>query len=89
MNVEELSQKWSRLKEKRAALVSKQDQIRGRLDAEKEQLKKLIDEIKAKGYDPKNLGAVIQEKEEKLKRDVAEFEARLIDVETKLKSFEV
>lgn len=88
MGIEELTQRWSSLKEKRAELVSKRDTLKGRLEAEKEQLKKVVDEIKAKGYEPKELANVLKTKEQQLKQDLDEFEANIVAVEAALQKFD-
>jgi DNA repair exonuclease SbcCD ATPase subunit len=88
MGVEELSKKWEVLKKKRTELVSKRDKIKGRLEAEKEQLKKIVDEIKAMGIEPKDLAKVLKEREEKIQSDLVSFEAAMLDAESKLKKFD-
>jgi len=85
--IDELSKQWSDLKEKRANLVSKRDTIKGRLDAEKSQLKELVEKIKAKGYDPKKLGSILKEKEDQLKKDVDSFAIAMEKVEDSLNQF--
>lgn len=77
----ELSDKLKNLSEKKIRL---EEQFKSKKAA----LTELVKEIKDAGYDPKNLGEVIKEKEEALKNAIGTFEQELQTVSTQLAEIE-
>lgn len=69
-------------------LSEKKIRLEEQYKSKKEALTNLITEIKNSGYDPKNLGAVIKEKEEALKAAISSFEGDLRNVSEQLAQVE-
>ena len=59
-----------------------------RFNAEKTRLEKLLKEISEKGFDPKKLSEIRQEKEAEAKKMLEEFETQLKNVEEQLSAIE-
>ena len=79
--IEQLVERNKKVKEKRAAL-------QGRLQAKKEELARLIEEIKKAGFNPNTLAEDLKQAEAQLEEEVMKFEASLKEVEEALASFE-
>ncbi len=69
-------------------LSEKKIRLEEQYKSKKEALTNLITEIKDAGFDPKNLGAVIKEKEEALKTAISSFEGELQKVSQLLSQVE-
>ena len=82
-------QKFNEIKEKFDQLTNKKIRFEERLNSEKERLEKILSEIKAKGYDPKNLSGIKEQKESELKAKLAEFTQKLSEAEKIINSIEV
>lgn len=69
--------RFRELNDKLKVLSEKKIRLEEQYKSKKEALTNLITEIKTAGFDPKNLGAVIKEKEEALKTAIGSFEGEL------------
>lgn len=81
-------QKFKVLKEEIQALSDSKIRIEERFKNEKEQLEKLLAEINAKGYDPKKLKEIREEKEALLKQMLEELELNVKETQEKLNKIE-
>lgn len=82
-------ERFQSIKRKQSDLSNKKIRLEERLRTEKEKLEKLIEEISAKGYDPKNLAGVKEEKQKELDANLNDLEQKLQDISEKLKAIEV
>jgi len=82
------TQRFSKLKESIKEISGRKIRLEERFNSEKERLEKLLTEISAKGYDPKNLGETRKAKEAELAKALAELEGMVKDAEQKLDSME-
>lgn len=76
------------LSEQLKTLSEKKIRLEEQYKAKKEALTNLIVEIKEKGYDPKKLNEVIQEKEKDLNDSIEEFKKELEKVSAELTEIE-
>jgi uncharacterized protein (UPF0335 family) len=76
------------LQSKLRNLSDKKIRLEEQFKTKKKDLTDLISEIREAGYDPKNLGAVIKEKESSLKVAIDSFEKDLQTVSTQLSEIE-
>lgn len=76
------------LQEKADKLKSKKIALEERQKTKKEDLKKVVKEVKAMGYEPNKLGQVIKEKEAALEKEIETFEKDLTEVSEKLSEIE-
>lgn len=76
------------LQSKLRNLSDKKIRLEEQFKTKKKDLTNLITEIREAGYDPKNLGVVIKEKEASLKIAIDSFEKDLQTVSTKLSEIE-
>ena len=81
--------KFKKLCEEKSSLEKRKIRLEEQFKAKKEALTKLVKEIKTAGYDPNNLKAIIQEKEEGLLKSIGEFEGKIKEASAKLASIEV
>lgn len=72
------------LSRRHKAAASKKAELKGRLEAKKQELVALGEEIRNHGYDPKNLKAEKERVEAELKAELKAFEEELTAVEQAL-----
>ena len=85
---EEMKAKIESLQKRHQAVLEKRAVLSGQLQAKKQELAAIIEEIKAAGYDPKNLASEHDKAEQELEAMVVEFEKKLADVEAALAVFD-
>lgn len=88
MNLEQIRAKIDELRERHAKAGSKQSELRGQLDARKEELLALKEEIEAAGLDPKDLKKARDAAQAELAQKIVAFEKDLAAVETALAEFD-
>lgn len=86
--LDQIRAKIEELRERYSTADSKKSELRGQLEAKREELLKLSAEIKEAGYDPKNLKKERDIALSELAAMVKTFEAELVDVETALAEFD-
>jgi len=86
--IEALQNKLGDLTKRLTKVTEKKAGLRGQLEAKKQELVDLIEEIKAAGYDPKKLKEERDKKAAELQTMMASFEKELAEVEEALASFE-
>jgi DNA repair exonuclease SbcCD ATPase subunit len=82
-------QQFTSLKKDIQDISEKKIRIEERFKREKEQLEKLLTEIQEKGYDPKKISEIRQEKEALLKTKLEELDKKVRDTQDKLSKIEV
>lgn len=82
-------QQFTSLKKDIQDISERKIRIEERFKREKEQLEKLLNEIQAKGYDPKKITETRQEKEAQLKTKLEELEKKVKDTQDKLSKIEI
>jgi len=80
--------RFRELKESIESLKSQKIRLEERFNSKKERLESLINEITEKGYNPKELATVKQEKEESLRKTLDDIEDKVQTVSDKLNSIE-
>jgi len=83
------AEKFISLEKRRKELDDKRIRMEEQLKLKKEELAKVISQIKAEGYDPNKLKDTLTEMEEKLAKDTQEFETQLAKATDLLASVEV
>jgi predicted nucleic acid-binding Zn-ribbon protein len=81
-------QRFMNVQEKIKTLSGEKIRIDERYKAETEKLKKLIEDIQQKGYDPTKLAEIKETKEKELEKSLSELEKTVQDVSEKLKKIE-
>lgn len=81
-------ERFRELSDKLKGLAEKKIRLEEQYKTKKQALSDLVKEIKDAGYDPRNLGTVIREKEESLTKDISSFENDLQEVSSKLAEIE-
>jgi uncharacterized protein (UPF0335 family) len=79
---------FKELSEKLKTMSEKKIRLEENFKTKKQALTDLVKEIKDAGYDPRNLGEIIQEKENSLKEAISTFELELRTVSTQLAEIE-
>ena len=79
--VDTLSQRFKKASEKKATLS-------GLLQAKKEELKALVDEIQAAGFDPKNLKTRRDELQKEVENLIEDLDTKVTAVEEALNSYD-
>jgi chromosome segregation ATPase len=82
-------QRFIEIKEKINNLNTKKIRLEERFKAEKSKLEKILKEITDKGYDPKKLTEIKNEKEKQLKELLDDLEIKTKEAEEKLNTIEV
>jgi chromosome segregation ATPase len=88
MTPEELKEKIDSLQKRHQAVLEKRAAVGGQLQAKKQELALIVEEIKQAGYDPKNLAAEYEKAEQDLEGMIVEFDKKLTEVETALAVFD-
>lgn len=73
----ELTDKILKLRNQSKVLATRRATLVGQIDASKDRLRQIIEEIKAKGYDPATLGETIKLEESQLSSQLATIESEL------------
>jgi len=81
-------QKFTELKTAVADISNKKIRLEERFNNEKASLEKLLAQITAKGYDPKNLSEIRKQKEAELKDLLAKLETETQEVKSQLDAIE-
>lgn len=81
-------ERFRELSDKLKGLSEKKIRLEEQFKTKKQALSDLVNEIKAAGYDPRNLGEIIKEKEESLKVAISTFEGELQTVSNQLAAIE-
>ncbi len=87
MTPDDIKRKIDELQKRQDVVVKKRASLNGQLQAKKEELASIVQEVRAAGYDPKNLSGERDKAQQELERALADFEAKLVEVETALESF--
>jgi uncharacterized protein YoxC len=88
MTADEIKKKIEDLQKRTDVVVKKKATFGGQLQAKKEELATLIKEIKAAGYDPKNLVSERDKAQKELETMIATYETELTQVEDALSGYE-
>jgi uncharacterized protein (UPF0335 family) len=81
-------ERFKELNDKLKTMSEKKIRLEENFKTKKQALTDLVKEIKDAGYDPRNLGEVILEKENSLKEAISTFEQELQAVSTQLAEIE-
>jgi hypothetical protein len=76
------------LQKRHQAVLEKRASLSGQLQAKKQELTAIIDEIKAAGYDPTKLAAEHERVEQELEVMAADLDKKLTEVEAAIAAFE-
>ena len=88
MTPDEIKRKIDDLQRRTDAVATKKANFGGQLQAKKQELADLIKEIRAAGYDPKNLISERDKAQAELEQMITTYETDLSKVETSLASYE-
>ena len=88
MTPEEMKQKIDDLSQRTATVRSRKATLKGQLQAKRDELAKLVVEIKEAGYDPNKLVAERDKKKAEVEQAIASFEKDLVEVEKALAEFD-
>ena len=82
------AERFMKLQEEAEDLKTRKIRLEEQCKAKEQELRALIEEIKAEGYDPKQLKKTIEEMEKQLDKDIAEFETGLQEASKELSAIE-
>lgn len=82
------AEKLQEIKNRKEALSGRLNRIQGVKDATETALRAVVEEIKAKGYDPKTLNSVVAEKEAQFEADITAYTEALNKAETAIVAIE-
>jgi uncharacterized protein YoxC len=85
---QELEVKIESLRKRHAAVLEKKASMGGQLQAKRQELATIVEEIKAAGYDPKNLSAEHEKVEQEVEAAILDFDKKLTEAETALSIFD-
>jgi len=88
MTPDEIKKKIDDLQKRHEAVTQKRASLGGQLQAKKEELAAIIQEVRAAGYDPKNLASERDKAQQELETMVEDFETKLTEVETAIAAFD-
>jgi uncharacterized protein YoxC len=88
MTPEQMKKKIEELSKRTQAVRSKKATLKGQLQAKREELERLVKEIRAAGYDPFKLAEERNKKKAEVEAAIASFEKDLTEVEQALAKFE-
>jgi len=89
MGTDDLIKRFKAVTEAKATLTEKKVRAEERHKTERERLEALVKEITAKGYDPKKLSEILEQKTEELTKLLAEKETGMKAASEKLQALEV
>ena len=87
-NILSLKQRVEEAKRQAALCGKRKSALEGRLEAEKTNLRKILDKAKEKGYDPRNLEGEKTKRMAAIEEQVATAEKALREVESQLDTYE-
>lgn len=82
------TERFKRIKETIRNISDQKIRLEERFEREKENLEKLVNEIKKEGYDPKKLTEIRIEKEKLLQKRLTEIEDKIKNTQNKLNAME-
>lgn len=85
--MDEIQKRIEALQRRHAEVMQRKAGAAGQLQARKEELASLVEEIRAAGYDPKDITRVRDQAQADLLKEIARFETELADVEAVLEGF--
>lgn len=85
---EEIKEKIADLQTRHEAVTQRRASLGGQLQAKKEELATIIQEVRDAGYDPKNLPGERDKAQQELETLIEDFEVRLAAVEEALSAFD-
>jgi len=88
MTPEQMKKKVDDLAKRTQVVRAKKAGLKGQLEAKREELDRLVKEIRAAGYDPKKLTEERDKKKAEVEEAIASYEKDLAEVETALAKFE-
>lgn len=88
MTPDEMKKKVDDLTQRTQAVRSRKATLKGQLQAKREELDRLVKEIRSAGYDPKKLTEERNKKKAEAEAAIASFEKDLAEVEAALAKFE-
>ncbi len=80
--------KYQEIQARYAKVVEARAKLQGLLEAKRQELFALFDEIKKAGYDPATLKDKKQQLEADLSKQILDYEAKLAEAEAAIKTFE-
>ncbi len=83
------TQRFTQIKEEINQMSDQKIRLEERFKSEKSNLEKLLAEITKKGYDPKKLSEIREEKETQLQKPLTELEEQVKEAQGKLNLIEV
>jgi hypothetical protein len=83
------TQRFTKIKEDINQMSDQKIRLEERFKTEKANLEKLLTEINEKGYDPKKLTEIREEKEKQLEKLLGELETQVQETQEKLNLIEV
>jgi chromosome segregation ATPase len=86
--LDQIKARLADLEKRHAACRSKKSKLQGQLEAKKQELVALKEEIEAAGYNPRQLKQAMAKTEKDLVAAMDDFERNLQEVETAIASFE-
>ncbi len=86
--LDQIKTRLADLEQRHAACSAKKSKLQGQLEAKKQELAALKEEIEAAGYNPRQLKQAKEKTEKDLVAAMDEFERNLQEVETAIASFE-
>jgi len=85
---DEIKEKIADLQSRHEAVTQKRASLGGQLQAKKEELAAIIQEVRSAGYDPKNLPGERDKAQQELEALIDDFELKLKAVEEALSAFD-
>jgi chromosome segregation ATPase len=89
MDDAEIQSKITDLQKRHAALVQRRANLTGLLQGKKDELSKIVEEIKEAGYDPKKIGHERDRVREELLTMINQLDTELSESETAMSGFPV
>jgi biotin operon repressor len=86
--IEAQTQKFEALRKTLSNDALRKARLGERLNASTEAMRKVVNEIREAGYDPKTLSATLQEKNQQVETELASFEARVLEQSRALTAIE-
>ena len=87
MEEQEIQRKIEELQRRHSAVAQKKASITGQLQAKKDELAAIVQEIRDAGYDPKTIGRDRDRVKSELEEMIRKLDQELTEVETALSAF--
>ena len=81
-------ERFTQIEEKIKTLSNRKIRVEERYNNEKARLEKLLEEIKQKGFDPKNLSSIKDQKVAEFRQKIEELEAKAASISKALDAIE-